>query len=87
MRGVTACHLLNSLEQPYRVRGESAKGIESEQDEHVLILDTSFFVLSYFVRLVIAWPATNPWSLSSTRRDTPVKSTHACFPHSHPRTL
>ncbi|MFS7979899.1 hypothetical protein Hanom_Chr10g00933141 [Helianthus anomalus] len=30
--------------------------------------------------LVIACPATNPWSLSPTRGDTPVKSTHACFP-------
>ncbi|MFS7999959.1 hypothetical protein Hanom_Chr12g01172761 [Helianthus anomalus] len=29
--------------------------------------------------LVIACPATNPWSLSPTRRDTPVKSTHACL--------
>ncbi|MFS7988303.1 hypothetical protein Hanom_Chr11g01033161 [Helianthus anomalus] len=36
--------------------------------------------------LVIACPATNPWSLSPTRGDTPVKSTHACFPHSHPKT-
>ncbi|MFS8022282.1 hypothetical protein Hanom_Chr16g01437641 [Helianthus anomalus] len=34
--------------------------------------------------LVIACPATNPWSLSPTRGDTPVKSTHACFPPSHP---
>ncbi|MFS8014320.1 hypothetical protein Hanom_Chr15g01343181 [Helianthus anomalus] len=31
--------------------------------------------------LVIACPATNPWSLSPPRGDTPVKSTHACFPH------
>ncbi|MFS8005072.1 hypothetical protein Hanom_Chr13g01233161 [Helianthus anomalus] len=29
--------------------------------------------------LVIACPATNPWSLNPTRGDTPVKSTHACF--------
>ncbi|KAJ0898301.1 hypothetical protein HanRHA438_Chr08g0355301 [Helianthus annuus] len=29
--------------------------------------------------LVIVCPATNPWSLSPTRGDTPVKSTHACF--------
>ncbi|MFS7899074.1 hypothetical protein Hanom_Chr17g01580771 [Helianthus anomalus] len=36
--------------------------------------------------LVIAWPATNPWSLSPTRGDTPVKSTYACFPPSHPKT-
>uniref|UniRef100_A0A251VG62 Secreted protein n=1 Tax=Helianthus annuus TaxID=4232 RepID=A0A251VG62_HELAN len=36
--------------------------------------------------LVIACPATNPWSLSPTRGDTPVKSTHACFPPSHPKT-
>ncbi|KAJ0895995.1 hypothetical protein HanRHA438_Chr08g0329501 [Helianthus annuus] len=36
--------------------------------------------------LVIAWPATNPWSLSPTRGDTPVESTHACFPPSHPKT-
>ncbi|MFS7958571.1 hypothetical protein Hanom_Chr07g00680201 [Helianthus anomalus] len=36
--------------------------------------------------LVIACPATNPWSLNPTRGDTPVKSTHACFPPSHPKT-
>ncbi|MFS7973766.1 hypothetical protein Hanom_Chr09g00860531 [Helianthus anomalus] len=36
--------------------------------------------------LVIACPATNPWSLSPTRGDTPVKSTHACFPPSHQKT-
>ncbi|MFS7972086.1 hypothetical protein Hanom_Chr09g00840641 [Helianthus anomalus] len=36
--------------------------------------------------LVIARPATNPWSLIPTRGDTPVKSTHACFPPSHPKT-
>ncbi|MFS7943372.1 hypothetical protein Hanom_Chr06g00499561 [Helianthus anomalus] len=36
--------------------------------------------------LVIACPATNTWSLSPTREDIPVKSTHACFPHSHPKT-
>ncbi|MFS7985656.1 hypothetical protein Hanom_Chr11g01001061 [Helianthus anomalus] len=36
--------------------------------------------------LVIACPATNPWSLSPTRGDTPVKSTYACFPPSHPKT-
>ncbi|MFS7927630.1 hypothetical protein Hanom_Chr04g00311381 [Helianthus anomalus] len=28
---------------------------------------------------VIACPATNPWSLSPTRGDTPVKSAHAWF--------
>ncbi|MFS8013706.1 hypothetical protein Hanom_Chr14g01336311 [Helianthus anomalus] len=36
--------------------------------------------------LVIAWPATNPWSLSPTRGDTSVKSTHACFPPSYQKT-
>ncbi|MFS7984395.1 hypothetical protein Hanom_Chr11g00985951 [Helianthus anomalus] len=46
MRGVTAYYLLNPLEEPHRVRGESAKGIKSERDEHVLILYASFFVLS-----------------------------------------
>ncbi|MFS8026991.1 hypothetical protein Hanom_Chr16g01493191 [Helianthus anomalus] len=29
--------------------------------------------------LVIACSATNLWSLSPTRGDTPIKSTHACF--------
>ncbi|MFS7975771.1 hypothetical protein Hanom_Chr10g00884631 [Helianthus anomalus] len=55
MSGVTAYHLLNPVEEPHRVRGESAKGIESERDEHVLILDASFFVLSYFVRLCLGY--------------------------------
>ncbi|MFS7966013.1 hypothetical protein Hanom_Chr09g00768891 [Helianthus anomalus] len=51
----------------------------------------AFFVLSYFAclaasALVILWPATNPWSLSPTRGDTLVNSTHTCFPSSHPKT-
>ncbi|MFS7991470.1 hypothetical protein Hanom_Chr12g01071111 [Helianthus anomalus] len=58
MHGVTAYHLLNPLEKPYRVRGESAKGIESERDEHVLILDASFFMLSYFARLRLGYRLT-----------------------------
>ncbi|MFS7964028.1 hypothetical protein Hanom_Chr08g00745281 [Helianthus anomalus] len=36
--------------------------------------------------LVIVWPATNLWSLSPTKGDKHVKSTHPCFPPSHPKT-
>ncbi|MFS7952178.1 hypothetical protein Hanom_Chr07g00603951 [Helianthus anomalus] len=32
--------------------------------------------------LVMACPATNLWSLRPTRGDTPIKSTHTCFPPS-----
>ncbi|KAJ0691607.1 putative ABC transporter type 1, transmembrane domain-containing protein [Helianthus annuus] len=55
MSGVTAYHLLNPLEEPHRIRGESAKGIESERDEHVLILYARFFMLSYFARLYLGY--------------------------------
>ncbi|KAJ0735982.1 hypothetical protein HanPI659440_Chr11g0438501 [Helianthus annuus] len=44
MRGVTTVHMLNPLEEPHRIRGESAKGIESERDEHVLILDENIYL-------------------------------------------
>ncbi|MFS7978450.1 hypothetical protein Hanom_Chr10g00915631 [Helianthus anomalus] len=42
MRGVTTYHLLNPLEESHRVRGENAKSIESERDEHMLILNCSY---------------------------------------------
>ncbi|MFS7986143.1 hypothetical protein Hanom_Chr11g01006941 [Helianthus anomalus] len=48
--------------------------------------DFSCLVTFLASALVSASPATNLWSLSLMRGDTLVKSTHVCFPPSHPKT-